>query len=167
MADYLDYRESVKMLRDSLHHNFPGVRFSVAKTYRHGTSVRVSYTFVPPASEVDRVAQRFHGRDFDGMTDSNSYPSTLLADATGNVREVRNGIGFIFTERNTPESYFVAVIETLGNSWEPKQWPAMSSFDKSNMAGRCICLVTTREDEPTHEVAERAVAAYFQSPVRS
>ncbi len=161
MADYLPYQESVKMLRDALKRNFPGVRFSVAKTYQHSSSVRVRYTYGPPAAVVDRVAQRFHGRDFDGMTDSNSYPSALLADAQGNVREVKHGIGFVFVDRDTPDAYFAAVVAELGKSWNPAQWAAMQPWDREREAREGISRIATREGEDMEEMARRAVAAKF------
>lgn len=161
MADYLPYEESVKMLRASLRHNFPAVKFSVAKSYQRGTSVRVRYAFGPPVAEVDRIAQRFHGRDFDGMTDSTSYPSSLLADASGNVREVKHGIGFIFTERDTPEAYLDAVANGIGAKWAPDQWASMKPWDHQRMAREALSKITTRADEPAAETVERAVAAYF------
>ena len=149
------------MLRDALKRNFPGVKFSVAKSYQHGTSVRVRYAFGPPVSVVDRIAQRFHGRDFDGMTDSNSYPSALLADAAGNVREVKHGIGFIFTERDTPHAYFAAVVAELGKTWNPAQWDAMQPWDRDREAHEGISRIATREGEDMAEMALRAVAAKF------
>ncbi len=164
MADFLSYDESVKMLREALRRNFPGIKFSVAKSYQRGTSVRVRYTFGPPSSEVDRIAQRFHGRDFDGMTDSNSYPSSLLADAAGNVREVKFGIGSIFTERDTPDAYSAAVVEALRAKWFADGWERMQQWDRDRMARAALSKITTRADEPLPEMAARAVAAYFANP---
>lgn len=116
--DYLTIDESIKMLKDALRRNFPGVKFSVRRGRGTGYStVRVTWDGGPSASKVDRVAQRFHGRDFDGMTDSSSYPSALLADAQGNVREVSFGIGFLFTERNLPEGTRDAVSERFAREF--------------------------------------------------
>jgi hypothetical protein len=161
MTDYLPYQESVKMLRDAIKRNFPEVRFSVAKSYQRGTSVRVRYAYGPPVSVVDRIAQRFHGRDFDGMTDSNSYPSALLADAAGNVREVKHGIGFVFVEREIPDTYFAAVVAELGKTWNPAQWSAMQPWDREREAREGLSRIITREGEDLADMARRAVAAKF------
>ena len=160
-AEYMTYQESVKMLREALRRNFPGIKFSVAKSYPRGTSVRVRYPFGPPVSEVDRVAQRFHGRDFDGMTDSNSYPSSLLVDSAGAMREVKHGIGFVFVERDTLQAYYDAVVSELGKTWEPGQWAAMQSWDKERLANSGISRITTRQDEPLADMAKRAIEAIF------
>lgn len=158
---YLSYQESVKMLRDSLRHNFPGIKFSVAKSYQRGNSVRVSYQWGPPVAEVDRVAQRFHGRDFDGMTDSSSYPSTLLADADGNVREVHHGIDFVFVQRDDPAELEAATVAAFAETWEPRQWAAMPDYEHARIAYQALRRIETRPGETLERNAERAKAAYF------
>lgn len=130
--EYVDINESIKMLKDALRRNFPGVKFSVRRGRGTGYStVRVSWDNGPSASMVDRVAQRYHGRDFDGMTDSSSYPTALLADAQGNVREVHFGIGFLFCDRSLPDGTREAVADRFAREFgaDAADWQARRSSD--------------------------------------
>lgn len=164
---YLDYSESVKMLREALKRNFPGVKFSVHKSYQRGTSVRVEYALGPQSEKVNRVAQRFHGADFDGMTDSTSYTTDILVAADGSTRVVSHGIHFVFVDRDIPQAYYDAVVAKLGETWEPKQWAEYKPWDKERMAREGLCKLDIPATESIDSVATRAVAAFFGEVVAS
>jgi len=67
---YLTAAETAKLLRPALAANFPGVKFSVrSDTYSMGASIRVHWTDGPRTWQVEKVARRFEGADFDGSID--------------------------------------------------------------------------------------------------
>jgi hypothetical protein len=100
--------ETAQALRATLKAAFPGVKFSVrTRTYAGGSSIDVSYFRGPASDRVSRVADRFNGRDFDGMTDSSTYrPPVLLCDESGAMREVDYGSSFVFVRRELDENRY-------------------------------------------------------------
>ena len=74
------------------------MRFSVrSHTCAGGASIDVRWTEGPRADQVDAVAGRFKGADFDGMTDSMSYRGHAI-----DGQPTRFGADFIFTAREAP-----------------------------------------------------------------
>ena len=100
--------ETAKAMRLTLKAAFPGVKFSVTtKTYSGGSSINVRWFRGPATNAVSRIADRFQGRDFDGMTDSSTYRKpTLLCDESGALREVDYGSSFVFTDRYYDENHY-------------------------------------------------------------
>jgi hypothetical protein len=97
---YLTCAQTAKMLRADLKTEFPGVKFSVrSHVYSGGASIEVNWTDGPAKNDVQRVADRWSGASFDGMTDSMTYRSTTVVDANGNVEEVRLLADFVFATR--------------------------------------------------------------------
>lgn len=164
MREHMSYQESVKMLRDALKRNFPGVKFSVAKSYGRGTTVSVNYQFGPTVEDVDRIAQRFSGKDFDGMTDSTLYPTAILVGSDGEMREVCHGVGYIFVRRNTPDAYLAATVSELAKLWCPEQWNAMQPWDRERMALPGVSKLATSESESPEDFAKRAVRVILDGP---
>lgn len=157
--EYVSLDQSIKVLREALIRNFPGVKFSIRRGRGTGYStVRVSWERGPSARMVDRIAQRFHGRDFDGMTDSNSYPSALLADAQGNVREVNFGAGFIFCDRGLPDGTREAVQEAFAAFYNCEDWRSRQSSD--HWAGDALADYVCPPAIGPQEIAVQVLAQY-------
>lgn len=102
--------ETANEIRAALKAAFPGVKFGVRTSkYSGGSSIRVTYERGPASDKVSRIADRFQGRDFDGMTDSSSYRgSMLLVAADGTVREVRCSGSFVFVNRDHDDATYQA-----------------------------------------------------------
>lgn len=81
---YLSCAETAKLVRAALKKAFPGTKFSVrSDTYSGGASIRVRYTDGPLKKDVEAVAKRFAGADFDGMIDLKYHHNHyLLPDGT-------------------------------------------------------------------------------------
>lgn len=91
--------DTAKRVRAALKANFPGTTFSVrSKTYSGGASIRIHWTDGPRRKDVERIASRYEGADFDGMTDCKSYKSAIVVDETG-PREIHYGSDFVFCNR--------------------------------------------------------------------
>ena len=106
--------ETAKEMRAALKAAFPGVKFSVrTSTYSGGSSINVSYFRGPSSKSVERIADRFQGRDFDGMTDSSTYRKpTLLCGPDGALREVDYGSSFVFVRRDHDDNRYARESET-------------------------------------------------------
>lgn len=63
--EYLSAVETAKLLRAALKDAFPGIKFSV----KSRGALDVSYVDGPPIAAVERVAKRYAGAYFDGMSD--------------------------------------------------------------------------------------------------
>jgi hypothetical protein len=95
MGRYITVAETAKLVRADLAKAFPGIKFSVrSKSYSGGASIDIHYTDGPTSQEVDRVAQRFSGATFDGMTD---YKGGKEHEFNG--EKVHFGADFIFVRR--------------------------------------------------------------------
>lgn len=111
-TEYLTCADTAKMLRGALRSQFPGVKFSVrSDTYAGGASIRVYWTDGPAEDAVRALTELYRGADFDGMTDYKSYHSTLLADPSGDVREVHMGADFVFPSRTMSDEFVAACAE--------------------------------------------------------
>ena len=106
MARYVDVVENAKMVRTALKAAFPGVKFSVrSDRYSGGSSIDVSWTDGPTVKAVEAVTCRFRGSSFNGMDDSTTHFSTLLAGPDGAVEEVSFAAHFIPGHRELSQGY--------------------------------------------------------------
>lgn len=72
--------ETAICLRAGLAIAFPGIKFSVTtQTYSGGSSLHVRWTDGPTTKTVDRIAQRYSFKGFDGMVDCAFYDDNWLA----------------------------------------------------------------------------------------
>jgi len=81
---YISTKDTAKLVRAALKKSFPGVKFSVkSKTYSGGSSIDIHWTDGPRSPDVEKVAKRFEGADFDGMIDLKIYNTNwMLPDGT-------------------------------------------------------------------------------------
>lgn len=132
MTDYLSCAQTAKLIRAALKRAFPGVRFSIrSNTYSGGASVKVKWTDGPLQRDVEAVAKRFQGGDFDGMIDMavcrHHYLTpdgmAVMAGTEGtegsggtiervdnpappfDARRVRFGADFVFCDRELSEGF--------------------------------------------------------------
>lgn len=64
-------KETAKKIRRALKVAYPGVKFSVTTTtFSMGSSVDISWTDGPMATDVEEITNAFQSCSFDGMTDS-------------------------------------------------------------------------------------------------
>lgn len=91
LADSYDKKGATNNLRKLLKYHFPTVKFSVRR--ENYDTIYIKFTDgAPITEEVERVAQQFNIRHFDGMTDYEDIINTPFADTFG-------GLGYIFVER--------------------------------------------------------------------
>ena len=98
--------DTAKLIRKELKHYFPNVKFSVrGHKYSGGSSINISWVDGPTTSEVDKVAKRFEGASFDGMTDCKNYETSFVVlEGSTLPIEVHYGADFVFTNRDlSPE----------------------------------------------------------------
>ena len=104
MTKYLSVTDTAKLVRAALKTGFPGVKFSVRSS--RGSAIDVSWTDGPFEKDVDQIADRYQGSDFDGMQDMSIPRSSLLLGlAGGEVEEVRFCADFVFTHRELSPEY--------------------------------------------------------------
>jgi hypothetical protein len=95
MGTYISVADTAKLIRKDLAQAFPGVKFSVrSKSYSGGASIDVHYTDGPTYAAVERIAKRYEGATFDGMTD---YKGGVEHEWNG--QRVHFGADFIFVRR--------------------------------------------------------------------
>lgn len=124
---YIDTVDQAALIRQVLHRQFSGVRFSVvSKRYAGGSSIRVAWTDGPTLRQVQAITAPFKGASFDGMIDLKHYGTSWLLpdgsarignwDGTGGSKgcdsgvvspkphpeaiEVRFGGDYVFTDRH-------------------------------------------------------------------
>lgn len=107
MTKYLSVTDTAKLVRAALKAGFPGVKFSVrSDSYSGGASIDISWTDGPFEKDVEQIANRYQGSDFDGMQDLKTYRSgTLIGLPGGEVEEVKFGADFVFTHRELSPEY--------------------------------------------------------------
>lgn len=102
---------AAKNLRIELRRAFPGVKFSVKTSrYSGGNSMTASWTDGPTSQQVDEIADRYQGQDFDGMTDSTSIRSNAWIDAFGHA-------GYVFCTRHYSDAGIASGIRTACRKW--------------------------------------------------
>ncbi len=98
---YIPTTDCAVMIRADLKRHFPSTKFSVrSKSYSGGSSITVSWTDGPTAKQVEAIAQRRKGADFDGMQDLKTYHKDLLLHADGSVEQVHYGADYVFCNRD-------------------------------------------------------------------
>lgn len=97
---YISATDTAKLMRKALKAAFPGQRFSVrTDLYAGGASINVQWTDGAPRCSVEKVAQRFAGATFDGMTDCKNHHASEL-----DGERVHYGADFVFCRRDhSPE----------------------------------------------------------------
>ena len=109
MSDYITAAETAKLLRVALKAKFPKVKFSVrSETYAGGASIRVGWIDGPQAWEVDPIAQKFAGADFDGMIDLKTHHPIYI-----DGKAVRTLNDFVFCEREVTEPVYRSALEEV------------------------------------------------------
>lgn len=105
-ARYIDTPDVAKLVRAELHQAYPFVRFSVkSRRYAGGSSIDVRWTDGPAAKVIENLVGHFHGKSFDGMTDSSSYHDSR----TPSGELVHYGNGYIFCQREISHALWYAV----------------------------------------------------------
>ncbi len=80
---------AAKNLRIELKRAFPGIAFSVRTSkYAGGNSIDVSWTDGPTTQQADKIANKYAGGSFDGMTDSYDYKSSPWTEVFGEANYV-------------------------------------------------------------------------------
>ena len=96
---------------------FPGVKFGVKSSYyAGGCSIDVSWTDGPTTEAVDKIADQYQEKDFDGMDDSTHYRDQVWTDIFG-------GAGYVMCNRHYSDAFMDAVAVEMGFTcakWEPK-----------------------------------------------
>ena len=100
-----DWNGATKNLRASLKHYFPNIKFSVRRRSGDNT-VYISYFDGPILAQVDKVAQMYCGKSFDGMIDLESIVTSDFTNTFGLL-------GYIFVEREYSEAIRNKYIEEL------------------------------------------------------
>jgi hypothetical protein len=100
--------ESSKLLKRELREAFPGTTFSMRLSRGTGYgSVNVRWADGPSYREVERVAGRWEGKSFDGMTDSTSYHRRQVGTAKDGTPLI-SGLGYVLLNHDMSEAYRAA-----------------------------------------------------------
>ena len=82
---------AAKNLRVELKRAFPGISFSVRTSkYSGGNSIDISWTDGPTTQQVDKIANKYSGGTFDGMTDCYNYKSSPWTKVFGKAKYVHS-----------------------------------------------------------------------------
>ncbi len=74
MMNRIESCEVAKIVRGELKKHFPATKFSVKTSkYAGGSSIDVKWTDGPTVKQVEKVAGKYHGAQFDGMIDLKSH----------------------------------------------------------------------------------------------
>ncbi len=113
MSRYISTTDTAKLIRKELKSNFPGIKFSVrSRSYSCGASIDVQWTDGPSCHAVERVAKRFQGASFDGMTDSTTYHTSELDGET-----VHFGADYVMCTRKMSRIYVEAIVAAFCQRW--------------------------------------------------
>ena len=97
-----------KNIKIQLDKSFPGVKFSVkSEYYSGGSSINVSWTDGPKTADVDKIADQYQEKDFDGMDDSTHYRDQVWTEVFG-------GAGYVNCNRHYSDAFYNAVAVELG-----------------------------------------------------
>ena len=110
---------AAKNLRVELKRAFPSVAFGVRTSkYSGGNSVTVSWIDGPNREQVEKIANKYAGGHFDGMTDSYEYKRSPWTEVFGEAR-------YVFCERSYSAKTLLSVArlvrEKLGGIEEPAE----------------------------------------------
>lgn len=104
---YVETAKAAKMLKADLANRFPGTKFSVrSRKYAGGSSIDVNWVDGPTEQEVERLTWKYHGADFDGMTDSKSYHVSTIKNPDGSITMAQMESDFVFTRRKYSKKVF-------------------------------------------------------------
>lgn len=102
-----------KNVKRHLEREFPGVKFSArSKSYSGGCSIDVEWVDGPTDEQARKIYDKYGTKDFDGMTDCESYRDNLLADVFG-------GAGYVHGRRETSDEVTQFAIDYV---WETYSW---------------------------------------------
>ncbi len=100
---------AAKNLRTEFKRAYPGVAFSVRTSkYSGGNSVDISWTDGPTSAQVKRIAHKYAGGHFDGMTDSYEYKRSPWTELFGEAR-------YVFCNREYSDRMVASVITRVCN----------------------------------------------------
>lgn len=95
---------AAKNLRVELKRSFPGIAFAVRTSkYSGGNSVNISWQDGPNSQQVQRIADKYAGGWFDGMTDSYEYKRSPWTEVFGEAR-------YVFCNRSYSDKMLQSVI---------------------------------------------------------
>lgn len=95
---------AAKNMRIELKRAFPGVAFAVRTSkYSGGNSVNISWQDGPNAQQVKRIADKYAGGWFDGMTDSYEHKRSPWTEVFGEAR-------YVFCERSYSDKMLQSII---------------------------------------------------------
>lgn len=98
---------AAKNLRVELKRAFPTVAFSVRTSkYSGGNSITVSWTDGPTREQVEKIADKYAGGTFDGMTDSYEHKRSPWIEVYGEAR-------YVFCERHYSDKALESVIRRV------------------------------------------------------
>ena len=106
MGDYISVTDTAKRVKADLKKAFPQIRFSVrSKKYSGGSSIDVDWTAGPTEKQVEGVAGKYHGAEFDGMIDLKSRTGAPYAN------------DYIFFQRDMPDVVVSAVMRDMREAY--------------------------------------------------
>ena len=80
---------AAKNIRTELKRAFPGVKFSVrSDSYAGGNAVRISWTDGPTSEQVEKIADKYSGGSFDGMTDCYNHRRSPWTEVFGEAKYI-------------------------------------------------------------------------------
>lgn len=107
--------QTAKLVRAAVKVAFPGVTFAVrSSNYSGGSSIDVTWTDGPQASNVETVVGRFAGADFDGMADCKVYRRILIETPEGPAEP---GADFVFCKRHLSPELTARLRERVCRYW--------------------------------------------------
>lgn len=100
---------AAKNIRAELKRAFPGVAFKVnTSKYSGGNSVRVSWIDGPTSKQVEKIADKYAGGYFDGMTDSYNDTRSPWTEVFGRAK-------YVFCERSYSDSAVLSIARLVRN----------------------------------------------------
>lgn len=80
-------KTAAKEIKSKLKQLYPGTKFSVSSEhYAGGNAIRLHWNLGPTTKQVEAIADRYQEGNFDGMTDSYNYDSTLVMADSGEFK---------------------------------------------------------------------------------
>lgn len=126
MTVYQSTAETAKWIRKALKEAFPSAKFSVrSSTYAGGSSIRVTWTDGPNQKAVEKIAGKFAGSYFDGMTD---YKGGYVKTFNGQ-QNVSFGPDFVFVERKLTDAWVDQCRDAWGRLTASEQCDLLNNVD--------------------------------------
>lgn len=119
---------AAKNLRTELKRAFPAVSFQVrTEKYSGGNSVNVSWTDGPTREQVEKIANKYAGGTFDGMTDSYEHKRSPWTELFGEAK-------YVFCNRSYSDKAVESVIRRVCN-WLGgiDQIPTVADYRSGNL----------------------------------